>query len=145
MRTRTTGFTLIELMVTILVLSILVAISVPLYTNQVRESRRTEAKTALLDIAAREERYFSTNSAYTNSPTNLGYAGANWPVTVGSGYYTVTVCVASAAPCGTSTATTGSVFLLTANTTGAQLKDTNCAAFTLDNTGAQSATNTNCW
>jgi len=58
--------------------------------SQVRKSRRTEARTALLDLAAREERFFSTNSAYTNVPANLGYAGT-FPAPVGSSYYQVNV------------------------------------------------------
>jgi type IV pilus assembly protein PilE len=54
------GFTLIELMTTILVGSILLAIAIPSYNAQTQKSRRTEAKTALLDLASREERYNST-------------------------------------------------------------------------------------
>ncbi len=46
--------------------------------SQIRESRRTEAKTALLDLAGREERFFSTNgSTYSSATADLGYtAGA---------------------------------------------------------------------
>jgi type IV pilus assembly protein PilE len=137
------GFTLVELLVTIIVATILISISVPSYQNQVRKSRRTEAKTALLDLAAREERYNSTNSGYTNSTTAMGFAGvANFPVTIGSGYYQVNV-----------TSATASAFTLTATpvSTSPQSKDTSCASFTLDNTGAQSATdsggttNAACW
>ena len=50
-----TGFTLVELMVTLVVAAILATIAIPAYQNQIRESRRTEAKTALLDLAGREE------------------------------------------------------------------------------------------
>jgi type IV pilus assembly protein PilE len=52
----TAGFTLIELMVTLAIAAILLSIVVPTYQAQVRKSRRTEAKTAILDFAAREER-----------------------------------------------------------------------------------------
>ncbi len=54
------GFTLIELMVTIMVAAILAAIAVPSYTSQIRKSRRTEARNAVLDAAAREERLFAS-------------------------------------------------------------------------------------
>src|ERR1041384_8026965 len=80
------GFTLVELLVTIIVATILISISVPAYQNQVRKSWRTEAKTALLDLAAREERFFSTNSAYTSDPAKLGYSGTALSVTVGNGH-----------------------------------------------------------
>jgi len=57
MQSRTTppaaGFTLVELMIVVVIASILLAIAVPSYMTQVRESRRTEAKTALLDLAGR--------------------------------------------------------------------------------------------
>jgi len=145
------GFTLVELLVTIIVATILISISVPAYQNQVRKSRRTEAKTALLDLAAREERFFSTNSAYTANVAALGFSGASWPVTVGSGYYQLTLCVGATLPCSTAAAAgstaTGAVYTLTATpvSTSPQSKDTSCASFTLDNTGAQSATNAACW
>jgi prepilin-type N-terminal cleavage/methylation domain-containing protein len=58
-----TGFTLIELMVTLVVATILLAIAIPSYLNQIRESRRTEAKTALLDLAGREETLYSTRTS----------------------------------------------------------------------------------
>jgi type IV pilus assembly protein PilE len=146
------GFTLVELMVTIVVATILISIAIPSYQSQMRKSRRTEAKTALLDLAAREERYYSTNSAYTNDVAKLGYSGTGWPLTVGSGYYQVTVCVAGTSPC-TGNATSGSVYLLTATpvSPGPQAGDTSCASFTLDNAGQQSATNSGattnltCW
>ena len=142
------GFTLIELMVTIVVASILAAIAVPAYTSQIRKSRRTEARTALLDLASREERFNSTNSAYTSSLANLGYSGAAWPVTVGSGYYQISVWVCAAVPC-TADAGTGAAFLLTAQPVAPQDKDTICGSFRLDNTGTQQVTGTatpaSCW
>lgn len=137
------GFTLVELLVTIIVATILISIAIPSYQNQVRKSRRTEAKTALLDLASREERYNSTNSGYTSSTTALGFSGvASFPVTVGSGYYQVNV---------TTTGTTAYTLTATPVTTSPQANDTSCASFTLDNTGAQNATNSSgtanpaCW
>ncbi|MEA3181442.1 MAG: type pilus assembly protein PilE [Gammaproteobacteria bacterium] len=121
------GFTLIELMVVITIASILLVIAVPSYTSQMRKSRRTEARTALLDLAAREERFFSTNSAYTNLPANLGYAG-NFPVPVGSSYYQINVTIN--AP--------GSTFSATAAPINGQAADaTQCGTFTINNTGQQ--------
>ena len=64
------GFTLIEMMTAVLIGAILMAIAVPSYNAQTQKSRRTEAKTALLDLAAREERYNSTYNTYTNDYTN---------------------------------------------------------------------------
>ncbi len=47
----TGGFTLIELMVVVAIATILFAIAVPSYMTYVRQSRRVEAKTAVLDLA----------------------------------------------------------------------------------------------
>src|ERR1700731_140430 len=93
------GFSLIELMIVVAIASVLFAIAIPSYISYIRQSRRTEAKTALLDLAAREERYLSTNpAAYTNVPGNLGYAGFGAGNPVGSGYYFLTVCSPACAP-----------------------------------------------
>jgi type IV pilus assembly protein PilE len=94
------GFTLIELMVVVIIATILVSLAVPSYMSQVRQSRRTEAKTAILDLAGREERYLSTNPAsYTNNAAFLGYLGFGLANPIGSGYYYVTVCSPAVAAC----------------------------------------------
>jgi type IV pilus assembly protein PilE len=134
------GFTLVELMVTVGIVAILAAIALPAYNNSVRKSRRTEAKTALLDLAGREERYYNTNNAYTATATSLGYTGA-FPMVVGTGYYSVSIAVTAAAagvlPTYTITATPA---------TADQLKDTACLTFSLTNTGLQTATTMpTCW
>ena len=71
------GFTLIELMVTLVVASILLTIAIPAYFTQIRESRRTEARTALLDLAGREETLFSTQNLYSVVPATVGYGAAH--------------------------------------------------------------------
>lgn len=141
------------------VAAILFAIAVPMYQNQVRESRRTDAKSAVLDLAAREEKYFSLNNTYTASPANLGYvatsSSAGFPQSVGSNYYNLYVCVASPSgggstvtttACATASAATatGTTYIAAAIpvSTGTQAKDSNCLYFAIDNTGYQYATNT---
>lgn len=130
---RPAGFTLIELMIAVVVVAILMAIAIPSYESYVQKSRRTDAKTALLDLATREQRFYSTNNSFTDSPQDLGYgaAGTTFPMTVGSGYYSVNVI----APAGASPPT----FTITATPVGSQTADTECASFTVDNTGKQSA------
>jgi type IV pilus assembly protein PilE len=152
------GFTLVELMVTVLILSILVGVAVPSYKTSVRKSRRTDAKTALLDLAGREERYFATNNgAYSTSAVALGYSATNanpWPVTVGSGYYQIQqpVVAAATAPVGTTPGTVATFKLTAVPVPGSdQSNDAACASFIIANTGAQTATgtdpnaNTDCW
>jgi type IV pilus assembly protein PilE len=143
------GFSLIELMVVVAIATILFAIAVPGYMIYIRQSRRTEAKTALLDLAGREERYLSTNpAAYTNVPANLGYTGAAWPIAVGNGYYQVTVCSPACAPSAIATAPS---YTVTATPVAgqSQTKDLQCTSFSVDSVGQQFATGTGtvayCW
>ncbi len=145
-RSRVSGFTLIELMIVVVIVAILAGIAVPSYNSSIRKSRRTEAKTALLDFAAREERLYATQNAYSTDPVALGYtaAGGSWPVSTGSYYQIETP--TSVAP----TATAPGTFSVTVDPSpgSPQLKDTTCASFTVTQTGAQSATGTNpsaCW
>ena len=132
---RTRGFTLIELVVAMLVAGVLVAMATASYLAQTRRSRRVEAKTAVLDLAGREERNYSTTNTYSAVAGNLGYAG-NFPVVVGGGYYQVTV--AAPVPAAGAPAT----FTITATPLGNQTQDTSCASFSVDQTGAQSALST---
>ena len=146
-RARQRGFTLIELMIAVAIIGILLRLAYPAYQNSVMKSRRADAKTALLDLAQREERYLATANQYTTSAPALGYATGTTvtvasPMTIQNGsasFYTLAV----SAPTTTS-------FSATATPTGAQLsKDTQCGAFTIDNTGRQTISGTgnatDCW
>ncbi|HLY53672.1 MAG TPA: type IV pilin protein [Steroidobacteraceae bacterium] len=152
------GFTLIELMIVVVIASILLSIAIPSYMSQVRESRRTEAKTALLDLAGREESFFSTNgSTYTNLASDLGYAA--WPAATPNGYYQInwaganSSCVAAqgaALACDpNANAPSGPAYYLTATPVGAQANDTQCGTFAVDSLGNQFTTGTlpsaQCW
>jgi type IV pilus assembly protein PilE len=134
------GFTLVELMVTIVVAAILAAIAIPGYTSQIRKSRRTEARTAVLDAAAREERFFATHNFYSQTSTDLGYAA--FPATVGS-YYTLNVL------CSDQACATGYTVTASPIATGPQANDTVCTSFMVDQTGLQTTTPaanaTTCW
>src|SRR2546430_7999123 len=81
------GFTLIELMVVVAIATILFAIAIPSYMSYIRQSRRTEAKTAVLELAGRRERFPSTHpSPHPGAPAYLGHTGAR-PDPVGHGCY----------------------------------------------------------
>jgi type IV pilus assembly protein PilE len=66
---RASGFTLIELMITVVIIGILAGIAYPSYQNYTRDARRTDAQTILLQLAGLQEKFFSTCASY--SP-NLG-------------------------------------------------------------------------
>jgi type IV pilus assembly protein PilE len=134
-------------MIVIVIGAILVGIAVPSYQAQVRKSRRTDARNAILDIAAREERLLSVTNAYSTVPTDVGYAGITWPQSVTNGYYQVTVTVPDPAqPAGTPS------FIITAQVFGIQVGDSACASFSVNQIGQQTAktaanvdNSTTCW
>jgi type IV pilus assembly protein PilE len=131
------GFTLIELMVAVVIATVLISIAIPGYNTSIRKSRRTDAKTALLDLAGREERYYNTNNTYSALPSDLGYNGtlASFPMVIGNGYYLVNVAVVAGA------GNVGPTYTITATpNTADQMLDTNCATFTVNNLGQQAAT-----
>jgi type IV pilus assembly protein PilE len=148
------GFTLVELIVAMLIAAILAAIAVPSYLIYVRKSRRTEAKSALLDIASLEERYFSAQNTYSNLPTDVGYTAAAPPFPVGSGYYQITQLgvVPAGGPTAASAGGTPATYTLVATAVGDQVNDTQCYTFTVTSGGARTAQNSagvdntaNCW
>ena len=144
------GFTLIELMVTVAIVAILATIAVTSYSTQVLKSRRTEAKSALLDLSGREEKLFSTTNAYSNLEASVGYAAGgsatvmtNMPF--GNNYYTLTAQV----PDPGQAPATPSTYVLTAKPVGTQANDTLCGSFSLNQLGVQTSTGTataaSCW
>ncbi len=114
------GLTLVELLVVIIIVGILAAIAIPVYTNYLQRARRADAKTALEQLRAAQEVFRAENGAYTN---NFAVLNANWggpPAVVG--LYNITV---------VATATT---FTGTATPTGSQVSD---GALTIDQNGTK--------
>ncbi|WP_114239463.1 type IV pilin protein [Dyella sp. C9] len=130
----TRGFSLIELLVTVIILSVLAAIAIPSYWQYVTRGRRTDATRALQDVASREESYFFSNSAYTSSPTALGISSP----TMYSPFYTVSVVSAST-----------TAYVAQAVPISTQAKDTACATLSINQAGSQMTTGTatpaTCW
>ncbi len=65
------GFSLIELMIVLAIMGIVVMFAYPSYTNYVLKSRRTEAKSGLLDLAQRQEDFRADNNKYADDLTKL--------------------------------------------------------------------------
>ena len=61
---RMTGFTLIELMITVAIVAILASIALPAYTSYVARARRADARTQLLQVAQFMQRFYAANDSY---------------------------------------------------------------------------------
>lgn len=126
--TQARGFTVIELMITAAILGILAAIAIPSYQSQMIKVRRTDGQSLLLDIAARQEQFYSDNTTFTNDMTALGFGSD--PAASPEGYYRGDAVAGSTGDLATS-------FVATAQRQGAQMADTQCYDLTLDSEGSR--------
>lgn len=129
------GFTLIELLIVVAIISILAVIAVPSYQKHMQRSHRTDAMSALMRIAAEQEKFYFQNSRY-GTLAELGSP------TTENDWYGLSVIGNNA---------TAYTAMAMAKTDGPQFADENCRRFFLTSAGirlAFSASNQprdDCW
>lgn len=132
---KTRGFTLLELVIVVLIISILAAVAIPQYRQYVVRSHRVDAQSALVDLAARQERYYYSNNAYTDDLTKL-----NAVSTLAGDLYSIDIPSASS---------TG--YTVRATAVGAQKKsDATCQTLSVNQLGVRGSTGSTdndpkCW
>ena len=157
-RPDTRGFTLIELMITLVVVAILSAVALPAFFDSIRKSRRSDAINAFATVQQAQERYRSSNTNYgthfivasgafggvgvstdTNAATSYSSTG---------GYYSLAL-----------SGTSATAYTLLATAQGSQTNDSNCrflrvqlslgnlayASGPTNSVGNSSAVNSACW
>lgn len=141
------AFSFVELMMVLAVIGIIGALAYPSYVDYIRKSKRTVAKSALLEVAARQEAYYFDNRQYTSDLTLLNYPsspaefGSNGQALSpgGGAVYTVAAQVdvsgCGGAPC----------FVLTATPQGDQAADTACGSYVLHSDGSRAPATAGCW
>ncbi|MGB4498344.1 MAG: type IV pilin protein [Methylococcaceae bacterium] len=137
MKTKQSGFTLIELMITVAIVGILTSVGYPSYQNHIKKAKRSEAQAALVSMATAMEQWrVENNNDYTGVTAATIFA-AQVP-TDGSGTKTYDLEI----PTATLTATS---YVLKATPSGTQVGD-ECGDLTLDSTGVKGAALTSgCW
>ena len=135
MRKKMRGVTLIELVVVVAIVALLATIAIPSYRQFLLRSHRAEAKSALLNLAAAQEKFYLQNNTYTDALAAAPPAGLGLLATTENGYYTITIDADADAE----------IFTATATAAGGQAEDTDCATFTIDQAGVRTATSVSCW
>jgi type IV pilus assembly protein PilE len=113
------GFTLIELMVTVVVVGILATLAYPTFVDAVRKSRRSEAFAALITLQQAQERWRAGNATYSVDVLPLVPSA-----TTANGHYALSVLSA-----------TTSGYVLVARARGGQAQDKACATMALSAVG----------
>jgi len=115
------GLTLVELIMVVIIVGILAAIAIPIYTSYIQRARRADAKTALQQLAAAQEMWRAEKGGYSTDNTGaqlINTMGA--PLTTMSPYYTWSYSgnlnansfTAQAVPQGSQTTDSGGTFFI---------------------------------
>ncbi|MFM8332080.1 MAG: type IV pilin protein [Candidatus Methylumidiphilus sp.] len=148
------GFSLVELVVTITIVTILATVAIPSYQQFVRRAVRAEARATMLDMSLLQERFFTSCNTYL--PVSAGAAltgattcasataGAGWKNYSGSSFSSRKYNIAVAAGTGQTIATS---FLITATPSNGY-SDAQCGSLSLDSFGTRgnsAGTVAECW
>lgn len=129
MKHKASGFSLVELLITLAVLGLLVAIAVPNYRAQVIRSARTEAIDEILRVSQFQQQNFTRNNMFVAPMVN--------PYTTQNGRYQINTVIQAA----------GQAYVITAAPQGGQANDM-CGTLGIDNVGRKTSTGGNaadCW
>ena len=146
MKTKQTGFTLVELLIAMTIIGILTSVSYPSYVKHIQKTKRAEAESALMSLAAAMEQWrVENNNNYTG--VTLGTATtAIFSNQVPSDCDTTTsVCTNKKTYTLSISRLTASNYTLKATPFVSQIGD-ECGDLTLDSTGIKGAVKTtDCW
>jgi type IV pilus assembly protein PilE len=128
------GFHLVEMLSTLAIMSILVALCLPLYSNYLMQGRRLEAATSLSTLAIAMEKFHIEHHTYADATL----AALHIPETLSGNHYRLMIQTAS-----------NHDYTLLAEPIGKQAKDDNCKGLLLYADGRKAVTGTarmeECW
>ena len=125
-------------MITVTIIAIVTSIALPSYREHVKRTMRTDATSALLRLAAEQEKFYISNNSYTTDLDDLNITGTN------EGLYTLAITSENLV----------TTFIATASRTPgeSQEHDDKCASFSINANGNRGAigdgstdTTESCW
>ena len=137
---RSSGFTLVELVVALAVVAILGAIAYPSFQQRIVSGRRADGSTALLNLANRMEQYYAANNTYATATIAAGVTATDVLTSNASqqGFYTLSI-----------TQQNATTYTILATRAGAQTADTQCGNLQLTSAGVKTVTGAfgvaRCW
>lgn len=131
------GFSLLEIVVILIIISLLGSFAIPGYRDYMARARRIDGQTALLDLAVRMENYFSERHTYKTA--TIGSKQETDVLTTplsSQGFYLLSILK-----------NTEDSYVLKATAIGAQAStDTDCPSLTLSSHGRKDPTKpVPCW
>lgn len=124
------GFTLIELLIAVAIVGILAAVAYPSYQEHVRQTRRAEVASILLENAQLLERHFTRHGAYDTGSVSLVMQS---PAS-GTAVYAITAALGP------------DTYTLTATAGAGSLMDGDpCASYSFNQVGQRTPADLRCW
>jgi type IV pilus assembly protein PilE len=136
--TRSQGFTLLELMIVVIIISLLAALAIPSYFSYVQRTRRSDGQSALLNATQAEEKFFYRCNRYgslqeiygSSTPTCTSAAAVGTAIDSPQLFYSITLTSIAGG--------TNPNYVLQAAPQGRQANDP-CGNLTLTSTGVKTS------
>lgn len=141
LKVNSAGFSLIEVMIVLVIIGILMLVAVPGYQESMKKSRRADGMRDLMELAARQERFYAQYSVYTediDSPDGLNFQRT----TSSEGHYDLEVVTCAGE------VDFSACYVLQAVPKSIQAKDNDCGTLSVNSKGQRSASGTlgeACW
>lgn len=120
---RFTGFTLVEIMIVVALMSVITVVAVANYSQYVQTARRADGVAVMQEVRHAMERHYAKTFSYAGAVSGADYPSKS-PKDGDDVYYTLAVSITDE----------GRAYLITATGVGAQASD-KCKNLTMTNTG----------